>query len=176
MSESNIYSNHSAHLLYAVSVGYKATKTGKVISSRGITLRLRIDSKGYLVFYVRCNALGIKGPVPVHRLIAYQKFGEKIFNPKIQVRHKNNNKLDNRYSNIKIGSGSQNLMDCPPDERLDRALNAASYLRCLSYHQARQLRKDRNAGMTYKMLMKKYHIAKSTVSYIVNNKTYKETS
>ena len=47
----------------------------------------------------------------VHRLIAFQKFGDQIFKTGIVVRHLNCNSLDNSESNIEIGSQFENKMD-----------------------------------------------------------------
>ena len=38
--------------------------------------------------------------VAVHRLQAHQKFGKRLFKDGIEVRHLNNNKLDNSWDNI----------------------------------------------------------------------------
>jgi hypothetical protein len=47
----------------------------------------------------------------VHRLMAYSKFGSKIYNKNMVVRHNNDIGLDNRYSNIEIGTRSDNWSD-----------------------------------------------------------------
>jgi isopentenyl phosphate kinase len=64
------------------------------------------------------------------------------------------------------------MMDIPPAERHKKARKAAATQRKLSKVDVSDLRRDRAGGMTYKMLMAKYGLAKSTVSYIVNGKTY----
>lgn len=46
-----------------------------------------------------------------HRLQAYQKFGDKIFQKGIEVRHLNGNSLDNSYDNIGIGTLTDNRRD-----------------------------------------------------------------
>lgn len=46
-----------------------------------------------------------------HRLVAFQKFGIKVFEDKIVVRHLNGNKLDNSPENIMIGSQNDNIKD-----------------------------------------------------------------
>lgn len=40
----------------------------------------------------------------VHRLQAYQKFGERVFEPRMVVRHLDGNSLNNSWENIGIGT------------------------------------------------------------------------
>lgn len=46
-----------------------------------------------------------------HRLVALKKFGPKIFENKVVVRHINGDKLDNSPDNIMIGSQNDNIKD-----------------------------------------------------------------
>lgn len=64
-------------------------------------------------------------------------------------------------------------MDKSPEVRQRVAEYAASFQRSLTEERVAQLREDRENGDTYAQLMKKYGLAKSTVSYIINRKTYK---
>lgn len=65
------------------------------------------------------------------------------------------------------------MMDMPKNVRIQKSIKAAKTLRKLTTEQMSEFRKDRESGFTYKMLIAKYKIAKSTVSYIANNKTYR---
>jgi len=155
--------------------GFRVTKEGDLISSTGRKCKLKLNSRGYYIcnFSVRrlknCNRVQ---PLFVHRLQAYSKFGEDLFEFGIVVRHLNGNKLDNSWNNIAIGTQSDNLMDIPVEIRKSIALNAASYTRKLTEGEVISLRKDRKDGMKYKDLRCKYNLAKSTISCIVNRKTY----
>jgi hypothetical protein len=111
--------------------------------------------------------------VYVHRLQAYQSFGNKIFDVNITVRHLDGDSLNNSEDNIAIGSQSDNMMDILPSNRIKHALKAAKIQRKLLEEEVKQLRLDRAGGMKYDELIEKYGISKSTVSYIINNKTYK---
>ena len=84
-------------LLLAVKKGYKVTEDGKLISPTGKELSGIVDNRGYRTFNILRNF-----PVAVHRLMGYQKFGEKVFDPKLEIRHLNGNKLDNSSDNICI--------------------------------------------------------------------------
>jgi hypothetical protein len=154
-------------IVEAVSKGYRI-ENGKPISPTGEVLAVNRDRGGYWRFSV----LGSDGkvrPLMVHRVVAYQKYGKGLFAPGIQVRHANGNQSDNSFENILIGTQSDNEMDKPDEIRKTVARNAA---RKLTEEQVCQLRKDRESGMKYDALVQKYGIRKSTVSYIVNGKTY----
>lgn len=158
----------SINLLEAVEKGYKVSPEGEVVGLSGKLRKLSLSSSGYQRFNLR----GLR-QVAVHRLQAYQKFGEKIFEPGIVVRHLNGNPLDNSWDNITIGSQSDNMLDIPQYNRLSQSLKAAAKLRKLSNEEVLNLRKDREDGFSYLQLTEKYGICKSTISYIVNKKTYK---
>lgn len=83
-------------------------------------LKASPDSKGYLRFNVTIYT-GRSITCWVHRLVAFQKFGEAIHAPGIDVRHLDGDKQNNRDENIAIGSRSENLKDTPPAERSARA-------------------------------------------------------
>ena len=96
------------------------------------------------------------------RLMAYQKFGDKIFEAGIVVRHLDGNPLNNSISNIDIGTPSQNCLD---RDKVSRQLHAKYNGKKYSDETVRLLKEDRLSGMTYKKLIEKYGMAKSTLSY-----------
>jgi hypothetical protein len=162
--------------------GYRVNKDGDVISHIGNkrspqkTAKGRREKKG-LTYYYRFTYRMLDGrntTVCFHQLAAYQKFGSATFEGGTVVRHKDGNSENNRLDNILIGTQTDNAFDQPEEIRVARAKHAASFQRKLTMQQARQLRKDRSAGMDYKGLSAKYGIPKSSVSYIVNGKTYPE--
>jgi hypothetical protein len=166
-----------AVLLEAAKRGYRATRNGRVMGLNGGYLRLYFHGRGgnerRFVFSARTEVADYEPKVVfVHRLVAYQKYGDRIFDPAMRARHLNGNGLDNRYANIAIGTLSDNWYDIPRVARVARAKRAASKLRKLTQGQAAQLRKEHKAGKTYSELCEKYGLAKSTVSYIMNSKTY----
>jgi hypothetical protein len=147
--------------------GYRVTKAGKVVSPSGRILKPWEDSWGYLFFRP-----GRGKNVAVHRMIAFQKFGSRLYTQGLEVRHKDGDTLNLRQSNILLGTKTENQRDKPKALRLKVARIGASFLRKLTDRQVGQLRADCVRGMTYSNLARKYHIARSTVSYIVNRKTY----
>jgi len=153
----------------AVAKGYRVTSTGRVRGPRG-RRKLKATDRGHLTFTVRNGAEVF--PVLVHKLAAYQKFGEDALVEGVEVRHKNNVPGDNRQSNLLLGSKSDNVLDQLESVRLRRAAHAARKQRKLTDAQVRRLRTDREKGALYVELCEKYGISKSTVSYIVSGVTY----
>jgi hypothetical protein len=154
-----INSKKNTYLLKAIDLGYSADRQGNIFNSKGLLVNTYICGK-YLYF----------GHVKVHRFIAYLKFGDIIFSK--EVRHLDNNSFNNTWENIGIGSRIDNIFDIPKEERTRMAnCGAASVIR-LSTDEARNLKNDKKDGFTHKQLCQKYGVSKTTVSEIVNNKTY----
>lgn len=116
----------SIHVLRtAHKLGYRITKAGIALGPNFNVLRTwpcKSPRGGYLIFQIRLN--GKKQPIKVHRLQAYQKYGEKVFEKYLEVRHENSNKMDNTWDNILLGTHSANMMDVPREVRVERAINA----------------------------------------------------
>lgn len=165
-------SKNKKSLLLAHKRGYRVLNDGRLLSSKNKIIKLYMDVKGYLYFTVKMPDRKT-GHVYVHRLMAYQKYGNRIFEKGIEVRHFDNKKLNNKKGNILIGTHSENMMDIPGKERLRISFFGADTQRKLTSKQLLKFRNDRKNGFTLKMLVEKYKISKSTVSYIVNGKTYK---
>ena len=169
MSKSNI------GVVYAHSRGYRI-KNGEMISPSGATLKGSLTNAGYRRINLRVpgSHRGNSYRVMFHRLAAYQKFGEKIFDAELEVRHLDGDPQNNNYHNISIGTHSENMMDRRRSDRVRHAKNAARKLRSVSQEDAELIRKNSKSGKwTYSQIMDKYGIAKSTVSGIVNEKFYK---
>ena len=157
-------------IILAAQKGYTTDNNGNIISPNGIVLKLKHEDT-YPAFSLNVGNKKIVS-VRVHRFVAYLKFGDKIFEENIQVRHLNGMSNDNSWSNIDIGTASDNMLDKRPEVRKEMARKAASHLRSLSENDVIELRKLRKEGWKYKDLMNKFGLAKSTVSYIINDKTY----
>jgi hypothetical protein len=161
-------------LVEAYARGYRITRDGQLISpSRKNPVGGYINTTGY-----RETGLPFKGRNAVkllfHRLQAYQKFGDAMFEEGIEVRHLNGNPLDNSFDNIAIGTQSENSMDKKPEVRKRAAKIAASKQKKLTETEVVELKTLRKQGWKYADLMVKFGLAKSTVSYIVNDKTYQD--
>jgi hypothetical protein len=169
-------SNIKKNTKIAYDKGYRVSLTGEVFSpfrKEPIkTLALKGEHK-YAKFTVKSDS-GVRLNISVHHLVAYQKYGDEyLLSTDLVVRHLNGDRFDNSYHNIALGTQADNMLDVPKETRLRSGKHAASFLKSLTDEEVNQLRLDRDSGLSYAALMKKYGLAKSTVSYIVNHKTYK---
>lgn len=142
--------------------GYYVDKDGKLFNSSGKELSLTKNGKGdgYLSFNIRVN-----GSKPtrsfIHKLQAYQKFGEEIFKEGIVVRHLDDISTNNSYDNILIGSQSDNMQDIPSERRIITASNPT--------YDHKDVIESRKSGLTYQEIMVKFGIkSKGTISFILN--------
>jgi hypothetical protein len=146
----------------SVDKGYSVDKDGKVFNKDGQEISIGKSKKGYLSFNIRLE----KGSNPtrsfVHRLQAYQKFGDKIFETGIVVRHLNGISTDNSYDNIGIGTYSENSLDVPKEKRIKLSSKAN-----LKYnHEA--IINDKKNGLSFSEIMAKHGISsKGTISFIL---------
>ena len=160
-------------LIWAYKKGYIA-KNNQVISHLGNSLKLR-KTKGYLNFSVRpdweTNRTRTYN-IYIHRLVAYEKFGDKMFDGDLLVRHLDENPLNNHPDNLELGTDHDNMMDRKPEARLRYALKATIVNRKFSDLEIELIRQDSKIHkLTYPQIMKKWNISsKGTLSYIINNK------
>lgn len=156
-------------VIQAYKMGYRV-KDGKLYNVDGNELSPYVNptGSGYCEFTIRWNKTRHK--VRVHHLIAYQKFGNKAFEPGMQIRHLNGDSMDNRYSNIGIGDASANSMDRPPEERFAHAVKAATDRRIYTDYEIETMRRLHAEGWTYKRLMEEFGVkSKGHMSYIINH-------
>ena len=121
------------------------------------------SNKGYMTTGILYN--GISRRVSYHRLVAYQKYGEMLFNKGIVVRHLDGNPSNNTFGNIAIGTESDNMMDIKKELRVKKALHATSFVARKDW---KEIDIDRKNGYSYSMLVKKYGVSKGALSYHFN--------
>jgi hypothetical protein len=161
--------------------GYRVVN-GCVISSNGKRRSLYLKNCGerrlkYPAFSVYVGIINGKrkiGEVKVHRLVAYQKYGMAIYDSGVCVRHLDGNPENFSEDNICIGTQSQNMMDIPQNIRLINAKMAALTQRKFSDNDVRKIRNSYESGTSLNELCAEHKTSKSTMSYIVNRKTYSD--
>jgi hypothetical protein len=124
--------------------------------------------KGNIIYYRFSyrSPQGKQSTIKVHRLVAYQKYGDKLFEPGMEVRHRNGDSMDNSESNILLGTKSENQMDKTKETRTRMALAATEKIKV---HDHDAILKRRKEGATFGELMNEFGItSKGTVSYIIN--------
>jgi hypothetical protein len=122
--------------------------------------------KNYYFFGVKIKD-GTVCLIPIHRFVAYKKFGNKIFNKKLQVRHLDSNSLNNNFDNIGIGTAKENSSDKDPVVVRNAAMIASNAAKKHNHNEIIELHKQ---GFSYKQIMKKLNItSKGTISFIIKN-------
>jgi len=147
-----------------------ASKRGYVVSQEGVVYNKKGIEVGFEYSnYIRIG-IRVKGLVKkfkAHRLQAYQKYGYKLYTKGIIVRHKDGNKLNNSWSNIIIGTASENQMDIPEQIRIKRAKHATSFI--VKYDKA-EVKDFHATSKSYIKTMKEFGItSKGTLNYILKN-------
>ena len=165
---------------------YKISDEGQVIGPRGHLLKLskRCDrnlydkTKGYLYFsYCQCSRYDaeVEGKQRILHILVHTAVLETFVGPKpkgLVCRHLDGNSENNRLDNLKWGTPSENGLDCVkhkhnPDQHGHRSKQAA-----FSEKKVKLIRKLYKKGVSLRLLVCRFHCAKSTLSYIVNGRTY----
>lgn len=144
--------------------GYRITKTGGILNPKGEPL------KGATSVYVHIGVRigGKRKKCKVHRLQAYQKFGDKMFEDGVVVRHLDGNPLNNSWDNIAIGTHSDNMMDMSKEVRLAKALHATSFVR---KHDKTAVYEFYQKCRSYKKTMAEFNISsKGTLNFIIKSR------
>jgi hypothetical protein len=165
-----MYSKDDDIIKDAVSRGVHFNENNELIGYKNKKIKAKPGDDGYPTYYVRYN--GKTRKIRIHRLKAYFLFGDRIFEPTLEVRHLNGNKLDISDNNITIGTAADNYLDKPQSIRVKVAEAGASKVRKFSKEQIESIRKQHSEGLTYKELIERYGSCKATISYIINKKTY----
>lgn len=158
--------------------GYSVDKlSGMVISKTGRKLSGCLRKNGYIAVCVFIK--GLTGPrgyqINVHQLIAFSKFGMSMFEDKIEVRHLDGNRTNNKAENIEIGTRSENMMDMPSAARSARNKEKVSPRRVLSNNEASLVRKAYDRGLAWgecTRLAEMLSVSTTTISEIGRRKTY----
>lgn len=142
--------------------GYQVDSDGKVYNYLGGEIKLSKTSSGYYSFNIRMNGSN-PTRVFVHRLQAYQKFGDKLFTNGIVVRHLNGDSTDNSINNIDIGTQQDNMLDVPKNKRILNASNP-------KYNHI-EIINDYKNGLSTKELMEKYKIKNRSSIFSITKKS-----
>ena len=147
--------------------GYRVTKEGHLLNPKGRKIG-SIDSCGYYRNIVMLN--GKQMVVKTHRLQALQKYGDKLYENGIVVRHLNGNSLDNSFNNIAIGTYRDNAMDIPKHIRQKRA--ALIVKSSIKYPKefVLKLREEYKLVKNYRKLGKKYDMHSQIIWQLINKR------
>lgn len=162
-------SDANKSLLTAYKKGYYVTDTGEIIGAKGEPLKPMLSNKNYLYFHVRVD--GKKKAVYVHRLKAYQKYGDELFNSEC-VRHLDGNKQNNALDNIVLGTHKENTADISEQKR-HNMLKKARDSRKFTDQQIVHIRHLLENGETTRGIAKEYNVSQGTIQQIKERETYK---
>lgn len=171
LNDMETLSQKKANVIFAHNKGYYVDKDGNVFfNGKQRKLQKSWGGKKQRPYYSFCIRNEEKKPknIQVHQLQAYQKFGDKMFEDGIVVRHLNDDSLDNSYDNIEIGTMSDNMFDMPIEKRKSLAKHATSYL---IQYDAEKVKEFYYECHSYKMTMEQFGIkSRSTLHNIIHNR------
>ena len=148
---------------YAFERGFDIDKSGQAYGIKGTPVN-GVNDNGYIYIGIRINNKTKK--VAAHRLQAFKKFGDKMFEKGILVRHLDGNPSNNSWDNIEIGTNSDNMMDMSSEVRLAKSLHATSFAR---KYDKEIVKAYYNENKSYKQTMEHFNItSKGTLHFILN--------
>lgn len=157
-------SDFNKNEVIAYNKGYRITEDGVAIGLKKEKIGYK-NKEGYVRIKIRDES-GNNINVNAHRLQAYQKFGEKIYDKGIVVRHLDGNPSNNSHDNIDIGTMSDNMMDRDPEERRRHAIHASSFAK---KHNHESIIQFYNKCNSYNQTMDEFGISsKGTLHHILN--------
>lgn len=180
----DILSKSKLALLEAYKKGYFIDEHGNVYgihSGKKLKLKNHTSSKkckDYYTFSVQYNHC--THWVYVHQYVAMLKYGSDFFDPCLVVRHKDGNHYNNGWSNIILGTLQENSLDIPEETRRRVASIANKRSREFRKYKDDLLDKlfiDRyDNEFSYRDLVNKYGIPKSSLSFLFNKSVYSKES
>lgn len=147
--------------------GYYVDRMGNLYNPNGKRIVGSINSQGRRTTGVRDSRKCVT-TISFHRMVAYAKYGDRLYDDNMLVRHLDGNPLNNSWDNIAIGTQHDNMMDMDISARIKRSsMTTKKYTDEI----AREIRECHRNGMSYQEIMKRYNISsKGTLSFIVNKR------
>lgn len=173
-----ILSKKNKIVLEAFEAGYDINKNGHLIR-KDKTIKSNFNGviNGYSYISLRLPS-NSRAQVLIHKMQAYKKFGDSMFEKGIVVRHKNGIKTDNSWDNILIGTASENQLDIPEKIRIKSATIASRKMQnnIRTYEERCLIYEDLKNGIPYNEILKRHNLnSKGTLSFMKNKSIeYKE--
>jgi len=147
--------------------GYRVTKDGDLLNPKGKKIG-SISTRGYEGTGIWIDKKQQK--LYTHRLQSYQKYGNKLYEDGIVVRHLNGNSLDNSFNNIAIGTYRDNTMDIPKEIRIKSTYAAAKTSIKYNKEFVLKLREEYKVIKSYAELGRKHNMPRSMVWQLINTR------
>lgn len=146
---------------------YTIDKEGVLKNPQGKTVG-SLNRQGYKKIQV--TICGKAREVFIHRLQAYNKYGKKLFEKGIQVRHLNDIKTDNTWDNIALGTARDNYQDRGAENIKAAQKRAVDASRKYSDNLILEAKEYLDAGNTLKDTSNKFNIPSTTLHYRIYGK------
>jgi len=147
-------------MLAAIERGLRIEKDGTVIGLKGkpikgsLMIRSKKDKSNRRYLYTGFKERAV---IYFHRLQAYTKYGDALFEDGVCTRHGEGGHLDNSWDNITIGTHTANMRDIPVKERrFSKTIK-------ISDDQVRDILKLSAQGLSYGKLGKRYGVSRFTI-------------
>lgn len=158
-------SQYNRDVVLASRKGYRVTPEGVLLGVNGKPKKAQLHN-GYFGFSIR-RADRSFGHVKVHRLQAYQKYGEQAFAPALQVRHWDGNSQNNSAANLILGTPLENHYDKPEEVRVRTQQMASA---AATKHNHPKVQAFFAGCRSYAQTMREFGISsKGTLHFILNN-------
>jgi hypothetical protein len=145
---------------------YKASNYGYIYSIKtNRKLKPFISNSGYETISLCCDGKSKK--FMVHRLIALTFLNK---NNKMQVNHKDGNKLNNKVTNLEWCTSSLNIKHAYKNKLIKQPNGENHFRSKISNEQYKELLSLIQKGLKLKEISKKYNISESYVCHIKNGK------
>ena len=153
--------------------GYIVSEDGVLYNRHGRLAKVFKGKDGYFSLNNWIDKKQVK--VKVHRLQAYQKFGDLLYQDGIMVRHLNGIKQDNSWENIAIGTARDNYYDIPEDIRFRIAKQRLDSARLTNKkYNNKEIIDYYNEQKSYIKTMKKFNISSKGTLWFIINKSIKD--
>lgn len=106
----------------------------------------------------------------IHRLVAIAFLGKPV-SEKLDVAHNNGNPQDNRLSNLRWATRSENMADCVKHKTIARGEKNGHAK--ITANDVKEMRKLRAMGKTFERIAANYPICRQTVQDAVYGKNWK---
>lgn len=146
---------------------YIICPSGNIYTQKNNTKVGYIRHNGYRYIDFK-NKFGTYTSLAVHRIIWYV-YGDSPLSTELVINHKDGNKLNNCINNLEQVTQTENAIHKFKVLKMPAVIGNSKLTKVL----ADEIRKLHNSGWTYKMLMNKYNVGKTTISYVINNKIWK---
>jgi hypothetical protein len=145
--------------------GYSVNSNGTILGINGMPLVSRQQNSGYLLVHV-CTP--IRYAFLVHQLVWVFHKGY----PPVQINHIDGNKLNNRIENLEESNCSHNISHAYRTGLRTPNHGAKSGRSNLTDSIVLDMRKMFDKGALIKEVSERFRVPRSTVSYIVNRRTW----